>query len=397
MAVPPFPLWSIRPDWTDGIIERLEWLTDVLPSEIGVEQRRALRLTPRRYMEANFSVYGADRTFLESLLQQKGRSNFLIPLWHDKVVLPATLVGGTTYLPFDNTRREFTTGGYAVLMGDTTFDFEILNVIGQDQYGIQLEGGLGRDWGIGSTLHPLRVAVLVNSASMSNDTSRIGKATVLFRIAEANPYPAEHIEPTLADWPILIDEPDRTSSVDRASDFLAFERDNQVGIPYRRNAVNMGFAAQSHNWPLFGLSESDRVRRLLYALAGRRGSLWLPTFNDDVILTADAAAGAGAIEIEKIGFGYLGGAMMGRRNLFFRSGSDWHTVEITGTAAGSSRDTETLLVSPLARSCAKGASGSFLDTVRLDSDNIEIIHRADNAGFSECSVSFRRFDPNREV
>ncbi|MFU4942378.1 hypothetical protein ACM7ZJ_29995, partial [Pseudomonas aeruginosa] len=35
--------WSFAPDWADGVQESLEWLTELLTSTSGVEQRRSLR------------------------------------------------------------------------------------------------------------------------------------------------------------------------------------------------------------------------------------------------------------------------------------------------------------------------------------------------------------------
>lgn len=48
------PVWTISPDWSDGITETLEWLTGLLASPIGAEQRFGLRLTPRRSFEMTF-------------------------------------------------------------------------------------------------------------------------------------------------------------------------------------------------------------------------------------------------------------------------------------------------------------------------------------------------------
>ena len=41
------PLWTIRPNWRNGVLERLEWLTNVISGETGVEQRRSVRPSPR--------------------------------------------------------------------------------------------------------------------------------------------------------------------------------------------------------------------------------------------------------------------------------------------------------------------------------------------------------------
>ena len=62
MAIPDLPVWTIRPNWKGGILERLEWLTDVLASDTGVEQRRSVRPTPRRSFEITVNPTRNERT-----------------------------------------------------------------------------------------------------------------------------------------------------------------------------------------------------------------------------------------------------------------------------------------------------------------------------------------------
>ncbi|MEL2255713.1 hypothetical protein, partial [Klebsiella pneumoniae] len=57
--------WPFAPDWADGVQESLEWLTELLTSTSGVEQRRSLRLSPRRSFEAEFYAEGRERVLLD--------------------------------------------------------------------------------------------------------------------------------------------------------------------------------------------------------------------------------------------------------------------------------------------------------------------------------------------
>ncbi len=57
--------WPFAPDWSDGVQESLEWLTELLTSTSGVEQRRSLRLSPRRSFEAEFYAEGRERVLLD--------------------------------------------------------------------------------------------------------------------------------------------------------------------------------------------------------------------------------------------------------------------------------------------------------------------------------------------
>jgi hypothetical protein len=64
------PVWSIKPNWVNGIREKLSWLTDVLASSYGTEQRRALRLSPRREFEMTFNPVDEARSYFDLFLAQ---------------------------------------------------------------------------------------------------------------------------------------------------------------------------------------------------------------------------------------------------------------------------------------------------------------------------------------
>jgi hypothetical protein len=61
-------VFSVLPNWQQGITERLEYLTEALGSEVDVEQRRTMRRYPRRSFEAQFARYGATRSRLQQFL-----------------------------------------------------------------------------------------------------------------------------------------------------------------------------------------------------------------------------------------------------------------------------------------------------------------------------------------
>jgi hypothetical protein len=77
------PVWTIKPNWANGIRETLSWLTDVLASTYGPEQRRALRLSPRREFEMTFNPIDAVRSYFDLWLHRMGSFEFMVPLFHD--------------------------------------------------------------------------------------------------------------------------------------------------------------------------------------------------------------------------------------------------------------------------------------------------------------------------
>ena len=48
------PVWPFPPNWATSVVERLEWLTDIMPGFDDTEQRAQLRYAPRRFLVYQF-------------------------------------------------------------------------------------------------------------------------------------------------------------------------------------------------------------------------------------------------------------------------------------------------------------------------------------------------------
>lgn len=390
MAIPDLPLWPISPNWSEGVLERLEWLTDVLPSDTGVEQRRSVRLSPRRSFEITHTAAARERSYLDLLLHRWGSSEWLLPLWHDQAVLLEPAVVDAQALMLDNRWREFTDGGYAVLYADC-FNYEIVEVQSQGTGALVLAGDVQRDWPVGTKVYPLRRAFLDDQSSAAALSSRVGQAVLLFNVNEANDYPAEMGDyiTIYNDSPLLTVQPDR--SRDLTSDFMRLAEmiDGQTGLRYRRDTAGRAFQVQAHNWTIAGREAHAGFRSFLYTLRGRARRCYVPSFNDDVILAAVAVDGATQIDIEAIGLQEIGGGspIPGRAVLW----TGQEVVRHANFSIAPAPDQERLRVTALANAYDRGAAWSFLSTARLDQDTVELHHLADTDGVTECGAAFRSF------
>jgi len=95
------PVFSVIPNWKDGVLERLEYKTNVLTSTSDAEQRRAMRLYPRRSFEASFLRERSVRSRLDAFISGNGHGEFLVPLWHESLRLPYGDPKETVVVPFD--------------------------------------------------------------------------------------------------------------------------------------------------------------------------------------------------------------------------------------------------------------------------------------------------------
>ena len=73
--------WTFTADWSSGILERFEWRTDVLAAFNGEEQRRALRIGPRKTVEFDAFFTGRERRYAEATLWGWGARTWALPFW----------------------------------------------------------------------------------------------------------------------------------------------------------------------------------------------------------------------------------------------------------------------------------------------------------------------------
>lgn len=391
---PGFPVWTIRPNWREGVMERLEWLTDVLAAaSSGAEQRRALRLSPRRYVEITVHPTRQERSFLDLMLHRNGSEEWLFPLWFDvaKLSEPATATG--TRVDFDTTFREHGMGEYALLFKDA-FTWEVISVAGYDDDGLDLADPLDATWPTGTIVYPLRRARLPIETSLNALTGRVGESVLLFQLTQANDFIATAPTDLLFEGvPVLTMPPNRSQEITLDHVRLAAERDNSTGIPYRDDPVDRAFQIQGHNWTIQGREAQFSFRSFLYWLRGRQRSLWLPSFNDDIITTRNSALSSVNLDIEKIGMAYAGGVVPGR-DVVIVNGVPGRITEL---GAPQSASEERLRIGAgLSGAVPAGKSGSFMSMCRLNQDAIELMHHTDTDGLLEVSASFQSFANNRD-
>ncbi|HLP67718.1 MAG TPA: hypothetical protein VK181_09380, partial [Rhizobium sp.] len=169
----------------------------------------------------------------------------------------------------------------------------------------------------------------------------------------------------------------------------------------RYDENNRAFAKQFYNWKAKGRQEHAALRETLYRMAGRRKAVWMPTFNEDLKLTADLGPSGTSLYIEKIGYKYIGSVqpIEGKRDVMLRDDSGAvHCVRVNSLGPDPAPNQERLILSGASGFTASaGRTGSFMSTVRLDQDVVEITHHTDSDGVCECSAAFAAFNNARSV
>lgn len=391
------PVWTIKPNWREGINESLEWLTDVIDADDGSEQTRALRLSPRRRLEMTFTPWDEHRSYFELWLHRLADDEFMVPLWHDRAKLSANVAANAVAIPFDNTNREFDVGGMCLLIGDDPHSFDARTILSMTDGGITLTAGVSRSWLKGATIFPLRRTRLSDESRMAALTSRVATASLEFELNQANDIADDGV------WggalynglPIITSKPNYSEALDMGFFRQAETVASDHGLSHTAKNAERAFTTQIHTFRANGRAEQMALRQMLYRLRGRSQYAWLPTFNQDMRLARAAGAADLAINIRKIGYGYTGGVQSGREHILI-DGTIPRKINSTGAPLATTEERLNLSAA-VGAALPAGRSASFMDVCRLDQDRVEIFHHTDSEGVADCKAAFRSILATRQA
>lgn len=424
------PIWSFEPDWNEGMRETLEWLTRVLASQTGAEQRSCMRATPRRTLEFDLILSGRERSFFDQMLITHGARDWYLPLWYDVHLIESDIPNGSNFIPCLSAMGHFQPNDTVAITTDT-FSIEVNQVAAVTPEGIHLDFGILRDVPDSARVYLVKRARLREQPDyqrLSDDT--IG-STARFQVVDVNDHDEVEILDEISGarlllgdnfnglaldftdnsyavrsmlgstlssldsyrgFPVIDIEPDANEDLQYGYDRLIEELDNQTGLPVRIDTANLAFPKQHFGWLIHGRREHEQFLNLIYFLKGRFAAAWMPTFFNDFAMVSDTPAGESYIVVENIGFGVTGGPREGRREIViqFADGTSLYRRVMTNTT--DTKGNEIISVDQVFATGLQMADVvriSFMSLVRMDQDNVEIAHLTDMDGLAKSEVAFR--------
>ena len=393
------PVFSVFPNWANPVIERLSYNTEVILSEVGIEQRRALRVQPRRSFEALFSRHDASRSRLQNFFVGVGKNQCLVPLWHEQYALPSTL-GSTVVFPSESvSKREFRSGGLCLAIGKNPSIYEVLTIdeVDYNTDTISFVDPPSNAWGIGDRLIPLAVARVLDAPSLSNPTDSVGQVSIRFTIDDSEPFP---FAPSWGHCsPLFRFEINRGTDITVGYERVtAFIEDGDIGPidvydPEQRDRITVRGAMQ-----LRGRNAVVAFRQFVDMARGRAIRFWMPTFTAD--MQAVATIDGNHIDVRSAGFFDYLESRRGLKAYLAIEYSDGRATlyrEIDGFAkVNNSTDRVILKLGVSDSPVASIRRISFLLPVRFDHDAFELHHLVDDSAAVLTNFAVRSADYEME-
>lgn len=375
MSTPVFPF---RPNWRSPVLERLEWLTDVLEAKDATEERIQLRAFPRRSLEYELLEPGNLAARLDALLWGWQAGQYILPIWTDPQKLAAELTAGATSIPAATTGYDFYAGGRAVLWQDEENHEAVqIDSIDTDTAGdtfLTLSAATTNTWPAGTRLFPARLARLPASLSLQHPTSALAAGPVRFEldnssftaVADSTTYRGDEVNERRPNWQggIGVDHLRKIQRYDY--ELGAIEVDDISGLPA---------LVREHRYLLETRDEIHAWRGWLHARAGRFKKFWQPQWQHDLQLAKAIGASDNTVTVKALGAEAGYELDPGRQDIaLLHNNGTWYFRRVTDISAGA--EGEEVLTIDSALGVAIGLNDyrfiTWLMLSRFDADAVEI-------------------------
>ena len=378
-------------DWSKPVVESLSWLTDIMQSATGHEQRRSLRLAPRINYDVELLLTDQERQFFDLAMIGWSAKTFAIPVWNQQQWLKMAHSAGATIIYCDTTHRNFRESRLAILRGATAFQNETVEVEAVYADRLVLKRPLIHNWSKGTVLSPAYTAQIKSPPQQIKRTDRMMRTSVSLDVNE----PVDHAEllPELSyrGYPVLTEAPNEADDLTHSHERLLQTLDNNMGLSLSKDTAEAGFALYQYAWMTYGREAQAQLRGLFYALRGSQKAIWLPTFSDDLTVTSMQSGSANALTIKWCGYSRFALHQLGRQDIqiILKNGTILHRRIVAASEINTESEQIVLDSSFDNVNQSTVFRISFISLCRLSNDTLSIEHINDSDGVAKASATFR--------
>jgi len=372
-------VFSVAPDWAQGIEEKIEYLTDVLTAYDDSEQRRSLRSLPRRGIKFRaLTLDPRSAAGMEALIWGWQHQPYGVPFWADAQQLQADIEAGSNILEVNTVDRLFAAGGILMIWRDE-FTFEALTILSMTDSSITLSAPTQFAWeaGAGSLIVPLFLGRCANQLEVSRLWSGGDEIDIEFsgEALQIAATPSESLT-QFKGYDVLEIAPNWASGLKRNYTRSTVTMDPGIGPITVDDKGGTPIVSHELPWWIDKHSKITAFRAFLLGRKGRFTPFWQPTWDQDLVLVATAFSSSSVLNIKSMNYSRFFFPDPARRvlALISRSGGANRFVQVIG-AIDNFDGTESLTLSvPLTADVPVDSTMiSFLAFSRMTDDAATII------------------------
>ncbi len=365
-------VWPFQPNWEQPMLEQLGWLTDVMPSYGGTEQRVELRSFPRRELSYEITPHQLDQQRMASILFDWQARVFALPIWMDVGFTQVDVAVDDLVVAVNTDDLDYHPGGLAVIYSDSG-SFETVEIDSLTSIALTLKRPLQNAWPANTRIYPARTARMQPKQRVNGLTPSLADGVFTFLIIDNDNVTAVESATLYRALPVLELRPKAQRGTGADYQRMLSVTDYDVGIQTVDDASGKPIIIRDYYWVEKGRSAIAALRAWLFARKGRLSPIWIPTWRMDMTLVADVVANALSIDIAPMGYTRFLTNAINRRDIRVQltDGSVFYR-RITAAADNNTYETLTInadfgvLIAP-----ADIVMISFVELHRLNSDAIE--------------------------
>lgn len=363
--------------------ETLRFLTEVIDTIDGGEQRIALRKRPRQEYDCTFRLEGPDRQALENLLfEWQGRA-VGFPVWTDSALLTAAVSIGATTLNVDTTEySDFRVGSLLIVFKDRVI-YDASRVTAINKKSLVIETPLENAYLAGTEVMPVRTAFASRLARGSRQPVAMQDLSINFRVVDNDVDLASAAAFSSLLGKVLFDSGNIISSdLEQLHDRRLYIQDGETGVFDQDSLWDRTKVASAKGFTCHNRQQLWQMRQVLHYLRGRLKSFYLPTFYDELTPTANLTSGSSSLTITNVGYTNFVQNRRGKLRVVKTDG----TVILRNVTSSAVVDdfTEQITVDapwPSTITVAQVKRIEYIQLVRSSADGIQIRHRT-GTGFA---------------
>jgi hypothetical protein len=369
-------VFSVAPDWAEGIEETISYLTDVMKMYDDSEQRRGLRTLSRRGLKFRaLTLTARNAAGLESLIWGWQHQPFCVPFWQEAQPLTAPVSAGQFSVEVNTVDRLFAVGGVAIIWTDE-FTFEALTVAAIEPGSLSFTAPTQSAWAAGAFVVPGFLARMPKKLSVGRNWSGSDQLDVAFEgeAQQIGPLPAAALT-QFKSFDVLEVPPNWVNGLKREYDRTMDTLDPGPGPLTVIDHSGVPVVDHELPWWIDTHAKITAFRAFVLARYGQLNPFWCPTWDQDLVLNEDASSGAAFLVISFVNYARFFFPTIARRYLALisRTGAPNAYVEVTG-AVNNGNGTETLTLGAPLGAAAPAATTmvSFLTFGRQSADVVTI-------------------------
>lgn len=396
-------VWAFMPNWQDPVEVQIEFMTEVIESRSGYEQRIANRDNPRMSISFTSVVNEFNyRQFIRQMASWQNKPTLMPDFSHGVKLAVAAENGSDTIVMEDN--QDWMIEGRTILIvrgGATRTEFlvrKVEEVIGNS---LRLASVIDGDWDVGTKVYPTYTGYLGSKLSASIPVNRTAVVSVNFEADPGYELWSDVGEPS-EDYlgrELFLLRPDWSDAL--SPEFESALETLDYGRGRKSYTIPRPFNSRIHKANYLGVSRAatDAITAFFRRNKGAQGEFFMPTWTEDLRIKTLANAGTSGLRFAGpyVWQDYVDDVVYKDLIIFYADGTHevYHVNDIISVNDADGNDSIINLTTPLLRIVdpANVVQVCWLPLWRFATDGLTVQWLTDETAQISLSMKSLRYVP----